>query len=117
MLLRTVAAVDAGAGRLHWVHPEPGAGLPYDAPVIGFAPDDPILLETVDYQLLVSERRRLVRVWEGLSTVPEHPRYGPGLLRPVAAPVDPVTGEGRASAPRSRSSSRSSGPRGPGRRR
>ena len=99
VLLRTVAAVDAGAGRLHWVHPEPGAGLPYDEPVFGFAPDSPILLETVDYQLLVSERRRLVRVWEGLSTVPEHPRYGPGLLRPVTAPVDPVTGEGRVSAP------------------
>jgi len=99
VLLRTVAGVDPVACRLHWVHPEPGAGLPYDAPVLGFDPDRPVLLETVDYRVLVSERGRLVRVHEHLSTVPENPRYGPSVLPPIAPPLDPITGEGRVAAP------------------
>ena len=98
-MLRTVAAVDPVLSRLFWVHPEPGAGLPYDAPVLGFDPDLPVLLETVDYRLLVSEHGRLLRVHEHVSTVPENPRYGPALLPPIAPPVDPVTGEGRVTAP------------------
>jgi phage tail sheath protein FI len=99
VLLRTVAAVDAIEGRLHWVHPEPGAGLPYDAPVHGFDPNRPLLVTTVGYRVLVSERGRLLRVLDEVSTVPESPRYGPALLRPLAAPVDPVTGEGQVAAP------------------
>jgi hypothetical protein len=99
VLLRTVAGVDPVAGRIHWVHPEPGAGLPYDAPLLGFDPDRPLLVETVDYRVLVSERGRLLRVHEHLSTVPENPRYGPSVLPPIAPPLDPVTGEGRVTAP------------------
>ncbi len=99
VLLRTVAAADPVAGRLHWVHPEPGAGLPYDAPVLGFDVNTPVLLETVDYRLLVSEAGRLLRVHEDLSTVPESDRYGPALLPPIAVPIDPVTGEGRIASP------------------
>lgn len=99
VLLHTVAAVDPIAGRLHWVHPEPGAGLPYDAPVRGFEPNRPLLLETVAYRMLVSERGRLLRVHDEVSTVPESARYGPALLLAIAAPLDPVTGEGRVAAP------------------
>ncbi len=99
VLLRTVAALDAVSGRLWWVHPEPGAGLPYDAPVVGFDPDRPLLLESVDHLLLVQERGRLVRVHEHLSTVPEHPRYGPRLLGAPASPLDPVTGRSRVAPP------------------
>ena len=99
VLLRSVALVDPVASRLYWVHPEPGAGLPYDAPVRGFDPNRPLLLETVAYRLLVSERGRLLRVLDEVSTVPESPRYGPALLPPIAPPQDPVTGEARVAAP------------------
>jgi len=80
---RTVAATDAASGRVYWTHPEPGAGLRYDAPLVGFDPDRPVLLESVDYRILVSERGRLLRVYDGLSLVPEHPRYGPAVLAPL----------------------------------
>ncbi len=93
--LRVVSAVDPTQGRVHWTHPEPGAGLPYDRPLAGFDPDRPVLLESVDYRVAVSERGRLVRVYEGLSLVPEHPRYGPAVLAPLrtpeaATPPEPV---------------------------
>jgi uncharacterized protein len=96
---RTVAATDPVTSRLHWTHPEPGAGLPYDQPLLGFDLDQPLLLETVAYRLLVSERGRLLRVYEGISLVPEHPRYGPAVLGPLRAPIDPVTGSATASSP------------------
>jgi Bacteriophage tail sheath protein len=40
----------------------------------------------VEYTLLVKELGRLTRVYEGLSLVPEHPRYGPQLLAPLIIP-------------------------------
>jgi len=96
---RVVSATDPVTSRLHWTHPEPGAGLPYDEPLRGFDLDRPVLLETVDYRVLVSERGRLLRVYDGVSLVPENSRYGPALLGPVRAPVDPVTGSATASSP------------------
>ncbi len=99
--LRAVSAVDPVASRVYWTHPEPGSGLVYDAPLTGVDPDRPVLLQTVEYRLVVTERGRLVRLHEGLSVVPEHPRYGPNLLRrpvePVASPEPVVVADLRAS--------------------
>jgi phage tail sheath protein FI len=85
-VLRVVSAVDPGAGRVHWTHPEPGAGLPYDRPLTGFDPNRPVLLESVEHRLTVSEDGRLLRVHAELSLVPEHPRYGPAVLAPLRTP-------------------------------
>lgn len=103
-LLRVVSAVDPIASRVHWTHPEPGAGLPYDAPLVGFDPDRPVLLETVEHRMLVSERGRLLRVHEALSVVPEHDRYGPRVLAPLrtaasATSPEPVVLEALDPAP------------------
>lgn len=84
--LRVVSAIDPAAGRVYWTHPEPGAGLPHDRPLLGFDPDRLVLLESVDYRLAVSEAGRLLRVYEGLSLVPEDPRYGPSVLAPLRTP-------------------------------
>lgn len=84
-LLRVVSVVDPLTSRVHWTSPEPGLGLASDRPITGFDPDHPVLLETVDYRVLVSERNRLVRVYEGLSLVPEHARYGPRVLRALGS--------------------------------
>lgn len=75
-LVRVVSDVDPLTGRVHWTQA-----------IVGFDPDRPVLLETVDHRVLVSERGRLVRVYEGLSTVPAHPRYAPRVLAPPASPT------------------------------
>jgi len=80
---KVISDVDAVAKRLLWVHPDPVARLPYDAPLHGFDPNRPILVESVEYTLLVREAGRLQRVYEKLSLVPEHPRYGPAVLPPL----------------------------------
>lgn len=77
---RVVAEVDATTQRLYWQHPLPEARLPYDAPLSGFELSQPLLLESIEYTLVLREAGRLLRVYEGLSLVSEHPRYGPRVL-------------------------------------
>lgn len=84
-----VAASDAATGRLHWLHPDVAARRPGERPLTGVDPTRPVLLESVDYQLLVSERGRLLRSYDGLSLVPGTARYGPTALPPLRAPLDP----------------------------
>ena len=77
---KVVSDVDAAAGRLIWVNGQPEARLPYDTPLAGMDANQPITIESVEYTLLVRELGRLLLVYEGLSLVPEHPRYGPRIL-------------------------------------
>ena len=85
-LQKVVSEVDAIESRLIWRHPQPEARLLYDSVLSGFNPDQPILVESVEYTLWVRELGRLIRVYEGLSLIPEHPRYGPRILAPLAIP-------------------------------
>ncbi|GAF48252.1 phage tail sheath subtilisin-like domain-containing protein [Rhodococcus wratislaviensis] len=96
---RVVSLADPVRGRLYWRHPDPAARLRYDAPLLGFHPNEPVLLESVDYRMLVSERGRLIRVCEGLSLLPESPRYGPVVLGAPRPPIDQDTGQARATSP------------------
>lgn len=98
-LPRVVSWVDPTLSRVHWVHPDASQRLPYDAPVVGFDPDRPVLLETVDYRMLVSERGRLLRIHEGLSVIPENPRYGPVLLPALRSSLERQLGTGGATSP------------------
>jgi hypothetical protein len=79
-IYKVVSDVDVVNNRLLWVHPKPEARLPYDSVLNGFDTDRPILIESIEYTLWVKELGRLVRVYEGLSLVPEHRRYGPTIL-------------------------------------
>ena len=83
-VLRVVSDVDAHENLLYWLHPDPKARTPYDSPMTSFDPDRPVLIESVEYTLLVFEAGRLVRRYEALSLIPEHPRYGPTLLAPIS---------------------------------
>jgi phage tail sheath protein FI len=83
---KVVSDVDPVEGQLVWRHPQPESRLPYDSELSGFDPDQPILIESVEYTLLVKELGRLVRVYEGLSLVPENPSYGPSVLGPLQLP-------------------------------
>lgn len=77
---KVVSEVDAVTRRLIWLHPNPEARLHYDSVATGFDPNQPILIESIEYTLRVREQGRLIRVYEGLSLAPEHPRYGPRAL-------------------------------------
>jgi hypothetical protein len=85
---KVVSDIDAENGLLFWVAPRPERRLPYDAPLQGFSGNLPLIIQSVEYTLLVREASRLVRTYDGLSLVPEHPNYGPGLLRPPVIDVD-----------------------------
>ncbi len=62
------------------------AQLPYDSALSGFDAGRPILIESIEYTLWVRELGRLIRVYEGLSLVPEHRRYGPAILAAFKVP-------------------------------
>ncbi len=83
---KVVVYVDAVESRLGWVHLDPKERTIYDSPLSGFDPDIPILIESVEYTVQVVHAGRLLKVYQGLSLVPEHPRYGPILLRDVHIP-------------------------------
>jgi phage tail sheath protein FI len=85
---KVVSDVDAEGSRLIWVHPEPEARLPYDGPLSGFDPNQSILIESIEYTLLVRELERLIATYEGLSLIPEHLRYGPRVLAALALGTD-----------------------------
>ena len=83
---KVVSDVDAVNHRLLWINPKAAAQLSYDSVVSGFDAGRPILIESIEYTLLVRELSRLIRVYEGLSLVPEHRRYGPAILAAFKVP-------------------------------
>lgn len=87
-LWKVVSGVDHTEGLLFWVHPRPEMRLPYDSPVAGFDPDRPLLVESLEYTLVVRELRVPLALYENLSLVPESERYGPRVLAPWVAPTD-----------------------------
>ncbi len=92
-VFKVVSAVDARRGLLYWINPDHRARLPYESPLTGFNPARPILLESVEYTLLVREAGRLVGRYAGLSLVPEHARYGPRVLAPLAQRLQGQAGQ------------------------
>ena len=83
-LLRVVSNVDASENLLYFVHPDPSARLVYDAPLEGFDPDRPLLVESIEYTISVRFRGIPVMVRDQLSLIREHPFYGPSVLAPLA---------------------------------
>ncbi|HEY0431213.1 MAG TPA: phage tail sheath C-terminal domain-containing protein, partial [Pyrinomonadaceae bacterium] len=85
-----VEDVDAIESRLIWQHRKPELRLAYYQPLLSalsaFDVTRPMLIESVEYTLLVRELGRLTRVHEGLSLVPEHPRFGPLVLPRLTVP-------------------------------
>jgi Bacteriophage tail sheath protein len=86
---RVVSAVDADRRRLYWVNPTFAQRLSYEQPLSGYDPSRPLLIESIEYTLLVRELGRLIAVVERLSLSPSHRRYGPTML---AAPAIPEEG-------------------------
>jgi Bacteriophage tail sheath protein len=83
-MYKVVSDVDPQGSLLVWVNARPERRLDYDSPLRGFDLNKPITVESVEYTIIVRQSNRLIAVYEGLSLVPEHERYGPKLLCPVA---------------------------------
>jgi phage tail sheath protein FI len=89
---KVVSDVDAIEQRLMWMHPDPGVRTAYDSPLEFFDPDISILIESVEYTVQVMDTGRLLKVCQGLTLIPQHPRYGPLLLceAHIPQPGDPI---------------------------
>jgi Bacteriophage tail sheath protein len=79
-----ISCIDAEHKRLYFVSPKPELSLSYDAPLIGIDANQNLLIESVEYTLLVRQQGRLIATYDGLTLVPEHLHYGPRVL------ADPV---------------------------
>jgi hypothetical protein len=88
-LVKVIAAVDPIASRVYWVHPD-AEGLPY-SPLNGIDRTATVVVETVEYRIVVSEDGRPVAAYDRLSLVPDSDTYGPQVLGPVRAPLDSAT--------------------------
>lgn len=106
-VLRVVATIDATRGFLSdnggppllapngrtpkflvWVPRQPALRVPYDASALNFDPDAPILVESIEYTLVVEQGSVPIALYRGLSLIPEHANYGPGILGPLVIPAD-----------------------------
>lgn len=87
---RVISLVDAPAGRIYWMHPDPESRLLYDAPLTGINPDLPLLIESVEYALAVFQTGQLVMIRQGLSLIRENDLYGPRVFAPPIDPTDPA---------------------------
>jgi phage tail sheath protein FI len=80
-VLRILA--DADVGRLYLTNPEPRLRRDFEAPLTGFDPTRPLLVESLSYTILVRDGNELVGLASDLSLVPTHPRYAATALGPV----------------------------------
>jgi phage tail sheath protein FI len=87
-IYKVVNDVDAAQRRLIWTADRAERSLPYDAPLVGLNAAQPVVLESVECTIAVTERGIPVAVHAGLTLIPEHEAYGPRLLAGETAPID-----------------------------
>jgi hypothetical protein len=81
-----VSFVDADASRLYWIHPDPRQRQPWEQPLTVPDLNASLVIETIDYTLLVFAEAQLVARYPDLSLVPDHPRYGPSIVPGLPKP-------------------------------
>ena len=81
--IRVLAGVDATQRLLYWLDPDPARRGARQYPVTGFDPNEPLMVQTVSYDLLVYSRGQLASVVQGLSLVPEAQSYAAVVLQPI----------------------------------
>jgi uncharacterized protein len=86
--LKVVSEIDPVNQLLLWLNPNPAARLPYDAPLTGIDPDRPVVIESIEYTLLVRQSGMPIFLRQGLALIPEHPNYGPVALPRIVNPAD-----------------------------
>jgi len=98
-IYKVVNDVDPVERRLLWTTDRAERRLSYDAPVTGLDPAQPVMAESVEYTIAVTERGIPVAVHEGLTLIPEHLAYGPRVLAGMMAPLDREAERGTPAAP------------------
>jgi phage tail sheath protein FI len=90
-VFKVVSLVDSANGWLVWQHSRAEERLPYDSPLAlpsDYDPDAPLLIDSIEYALVVKEAGEVRAVYEGLALVPEDvERYGPARLGPTVIPT------------------------------
>ena len=87
-LYRVVNDIDPIRGRLLWTAGRYGGPLPYDAALPELDPRRALAIESVEYTVAVIDHGVSAAVYEEISLVSEHPRYGPAVL-PTAQLLSP----------------------------
>lgn len=87
-ILKVVSDVDGRNQALIWLNEKPTRRLVYDSPISGFDLNRPVLIETIEYTLLVAELGVPVALYENLSLIPENKNYAPVVLAPLTIPTD-----------------------------
>ncbi len=73
---------------LVWIPLQPDLRLPYDTSPLNFVPSQPVLVESVEYTIIVEQLGVPIGLYTGLSLISEHPQYGPSVLAPLQIPTD-----------------------------
>jgi phage tail sheath protein FI len=84
---RVISDVDPVVRRIYFVHPDAGAGLPYDRPLDGYDRDQPLHVRSLAYAIVVRENGWPVAFFPSLTLIPEHPQYGPRVLAAASYPI------------------------------
>lgn len=99
VIYKVVSDIDPVKRRLIWRQDRPERRLPYDAPLQGIDPNQPLRIESVEYTIIVSEGGIPAEMYEGISLIPEHPSYGPTMFAPIKPPTDLDAERGIPAAP------------------
>jgi hypothetical protein len=87
-ILKVVSDIDGRNQALVWLNDKLARRMVYDSPIAGFDLNRPVLIESVEYTLLVAELGVPVALYENLSLIPENENYAPDVLAPITAPTD-----------------------------
>jgi hypothetical protein len=86
--LKVVSDIDGRNQALVWLNDKPARRMVYDSPIAGFDLNRPVLVETVEYTLLIAELGVPVALYQNLTLIPEYENYAPTVLAPLTTPVD-----------------------------
>jgi|SRR5580692_10836234 phage tail sheath protein FI len=87
-ILKVVSDIDGQNQALVWLNDKPARRLCYDSPLTGFDLNRPVLIDSVEYTLLVAELGIPIALYERLSLIPEDVNYGPVRLGPLTISTD-----------------------------
>lgn len=98
-MYRVVNEVDAIERRLYWTTERAERRMVYDGLLTGLDASLPVMIESLEYTIIVTKGGLPVAAHEGLSLIPEHTDYGPRVLAPSRAALEEVAERTASVAP------------------
>ncbi len=87
-ILKVISDIDGQNQALVWLNDKPERRTVYDSPLSGFDLNRPVLIDSIEYTLLVAELGVPIALYERLSLIPENANYAPVVLAPLIIPTD-----------------------------